>query len=269
MDLLDSVEDLAHLVLTLRITKRILLFDPESEITLPELLLASTPEQLFEILTKLVMNSVIRPRVASQGNLRQANLNTLLKSTSSCNSPEQLAKILGECPTNNSVVLLEENVITGISNNGFCSSCKQPLAVIEESTTCLVEHLRAPNSEAMESLFRDLQKFIFFFELVAELCIQQRKNHPDDAKNFLRFLLSSVCRLRLSWRFLTVIVRTAFSTGGSKPGTAIIDELLLNIDCNRPTRELNVNANNLLLALLVCFDQDIQNTQDDEEVVED
>ncbi len=67
MDLLDSVEDLAELVLTLRITKRILLFHPESEITLPELLLASTPEQLFDILTKLVINSVIRPRVASQG----------------------------------------------------------------------------------------------------------------------------------------------------------------------------------------------------------
>jgi hypothetical protein len=115
MDLLDSVEDLAQLVLTLRITKRFLLFNPESEITLPELLLASTPEQLFEILTKLVINSVIRPRVASQGNLRQANLSTLLKCTSACNSPEQLAKILGECPTNNSVVLLEENV-TGTSN---------------------------------------------------------------------------------------------------------------------------------------------------------
>ncbi len=120
----------------------------------------------------------------------------------------------------------------------------------------------------MESLFRDLQKFMFFFELVAELCIQQRKNHPDNAKNFLRFLLSSGCRLQLSWRFLTVIVRSVLSTGGSKPGTAIIDELLLNINCNRPTRELNVNANYLLLALLVCFDQDIQNTQE-EEVVED
>jgi hypothetical protein len=46
-------------VLTLRITKRILLFDPESEITLPELLLDLTPEQLFDILTKLVINSVI------------------------------------------------------------------------------------------------------------------------------------------------------------------------------------------------------------------
>jgi hypothetical protein len=104
---------------------------------------------------------------------------------------------------------------------------------------------------------------------VAELYIQQRKNNLDDAKNFLRFLLSSGCRLQLSWRFLTVVVRTVLSTGGSKPGTAIIDELLLNINCNRPTRELNVNANNLLLPLLVCFDQDIQNTQDDEEVVED
>ncbi len=73
----------------------------------------------------------------------------------------------------------------------------------------------------MESLFRDLQKFMLFFELVAELFIQQRKNNPDDATNFLRFLLSSGCRLQLSWRFLTVIVRIAFSTGGSKPGTAI------------------------------------------------
>ncbi len=94
----------------------------------------------------------------------------------------------------------------------------------------------------MESLFRDLQKFLFFFERVAELFIQQRKNNPDGAKNFFRFLFSPGCRLRLSWRFLTVIVRTAFSTGGSKPGTAIIDELLLNINCNRPTQELNVNA---------------------------
>jgi hypothetical protein len=174
MDLLDSVEDLAQLVLTLRITKRFLLFNPESEITLPELLLDLTPEKLFDILTKLVINSVIRPIVASQGNLRQANLNTLLKSTSACNSPEQLAKILGECPTNNSVVLLEENV-TGTSNNGCCTSCKQSL----------VNHLRAP--KAIESLFQDLQKFMFFFERVAELYIQQRKTIRMTLKTFSVF----------------------------------------------------------------------------------
>jgi hypothetical protein len=31
-------------------------------------------------------------------------------------------------------------------------------------------------------------------------------------------------------------------------------ELLLNINCNRPTRELNVNANNLLETLLLLVD---------------
>jgi hypothetical protein len=116
----------------LRITKRILLFDPESEIKLPEL---QVSDRLFGNLTELVITSVIRPRVSS-GNqpekiVRQADLYALLKSTSACISPEELAKILGECHTTHSIVMLEENA-AGVDINGHCSSCAHPLTTEED-----------------------------------------------------------------------------------------------------------------------------------------
>ena len=258
--LLDSVEDLPQLWLCLRITKRILLFDPQSKITLPELQVSS-PHRLFENLTDLVITSVIRPRVSSGGQarrfVRQADLYALLKSTSACNSSQELANILGECPTTNSIVLLEENI------NGNCSSCTHPLTTTadDEVDDSPVNHLRTPNDKVIESLFQDHQKFMFFFERVAELFIQQHKNNPHDVREFLLFLLSPDSRLRVSWRFLTVIVRTVLST---RSGITIIDELLLTIRCNRLTREQNINAYNLLLALLACSDQDVQNELEDE-----
>ena len=94
---------------------------------------------------------------------------------------------------------------------------------------------------------------MFFFERVAELFIEQRKDNPRDVRDFMQYLLGPDSRLRVSWRFLTVIVRTALST---RTGTAIIDELLLAIRCNQLTREMNPNSQNLLRALLACADQD-------------
>uniref|UniRef100_A0A0P4YE06 AAA+ ATPase domain-containing protein n=2 Tax=Daphnia magna TaxID=35525 RepID=A0A0P4YE06_9CRUS len=265
-NLLDHVKDLPQLWLGLRITKRILVFDPDSDIRLPELQV-SAPHRLFDSLTDLVITSVIRPRLASDGQarrfVRQADLYALLKSTSSCSSPEELSKILGECPTTNSIVLREDNV-AGKDIDGHCSSCASPLTTIEETEddqTHPVTHLRSPNDKEINSLFEDHQKFMFFFERVAELFIQQRKNNPRDIQDFLQYLLSSDSRLRVSWRFMTVIVRTVLST---RCGKKVMDDLLLTIRCNRPSGEFNVNAHNLLRALLACADQDIRNNQDAE-----
>lgn len=260
------MKDLPQLWLGLRITKRILVFDPDSDIRLPELQV-SAPHRLFDSLTDLVITSVIRPRLASDGQgrrfVRQADLYALLKSTSSCSSPEELSKILGECPTTNSIVLREDNV-AGKDIDGHCSSCASPLTTIEETEddqTHPVTHLRSPNEKEINSLFEDHQKFMFFFERVAELFIQQRKNNPRDIQDFLQYLLSSDSRLRVSWRFMTVIVRTVLST---RSGKKVMDDLLLTIRCNRPSGEFNVNAHNLLRALLACADQDIRNNQDAE-----
>ena len=273
--LLDRVEELPNLWLGLRITKRILIFDPESDVKLPELKV-STPQRLFENLQELVITSVIRPRVAvrNRTRIRQADLYALLKRTSVCSSPEELSQVLRECPTTNSMVLLEDNVEA--DENGHCSSCHQPLttpraqevvqeepefeAIDEEDNEVQiiqeilpVNHLRTPNARAIDLLFQDHQKFMFFFERVAELFIEQRKDNPRDVRDFMQYLLGPDSRLRVSWRFLTVIVRTALST---RTGTAIIDELLSAIRCNQLTREMNPNSQNLLRALLACADQD-------------
>jgi hypothetical protein len=75
---------------------------------------------MFEKLN-LVVISIIRPRVATgnQGRIfvHQANLYALLKST--CESPKELAKIVRECPTNNSTLLA--------ADVGRCSSCSHLL----------------------------------------------------------------------------------------------------------------------------------------------
>ncbi|KAI9554203.1 hypothetical protein GHT06_019475 [Daphnia sinensis] len=262
-NLLDRVEDLPQLWLGLRITKRILLFDPESDIKIPELQVTA-PHRLFDSLTDLVITSVIRPRMASGGQanrIRQTDLYALLKSTSSCSSPEELAKILAECPTNNSIVLREDNIAERDIVRR-CSSCSSPLTTngeTEDDQAPPATHLRAPNAKVVASLFEDHQKFMFFFERVAELFIQQRKNNPRDIQDFLQYLLSSDSRLRVSWRFLTVIVRAVLST---RSGKKVMDDLLLTIRCNRSSGELNDNAHNLLRALLACADQDIRNNQD-------
>jgi hypothetical protein len=210
-----------------------LLFNPGHSVQLPELQ-GSSAEQLMQSLTELVIESVIRPRVAvaeaaSKRSVRQADLNALLKSTSTCDSPRELAKILRQCPETESLVLTEENA----SLDGKCSSCGQPLVqkVIighqaintrayvadgtgNEATAVLVEapppvrvtreHLKEPDARSVESLFEDHQKFLFFFERVADLYIQQRRNNPEDIRIFLRHLINDT-RLRVSWRFLTVI----------------------------------------------------------------
>ncbi|XP_057375006.1 uncharacterized protein LOC130695963 [Daphnia carinata] len=265
-NLLDRGEDLPRVWLGLRITKRILLFDPDSDIRLPELQV-STPQRLFDSLTDLVITSVVRPRMASGGQtnriVRTADLNALLKSTSSCSSPEELAKILAECPTTNSIVLHEDKIAQGDIDR-HCPSCESRLTTIgktEDDETHPVTHLRTPSAKVINSLFEDYQKFMFFFERVAELFIQQRKNNPRDIQDLLHYVLSSDFRLRVSWRFLTVIVRSVLST---RSGKKIMDDLLLTIRCNRPSVELNVNAYNVLRALLACADQDIRNNQDAE-----
>ena len=181
------MKDLDQLWLGLRTTKRILLFNPESEFTFPESLVPTASKELIDYLTELVINSVIRPRVGSRENIRSATLNTLMKSTSACRSEEELANILRECPTHDAIVLLEENVV-GANNNGVCPSCNQPLTAIEvdgEGKTQTVNHLQAPKAADIESLFRDHQKIMFLFEDVGELFIQQRKNNPREIQTFL------------------------------------------------------------------------------------
>lgn len=241
--------------LSLRITKHILLFDPESEVKLRELQ-NSTPEKLFDNLTELAMNSVIRPRVATCLRTRrlvlQADLYAFLKSTSACGSAKELAEILEECPTTNCLVLRKKGR-DGVDLNRYCPSCTHSLTTIASEPH---GHLRAPRKEMIESLFQDHQTFMFLFERVAELFIQQHKNDPHRIRDFLQFLSSSNCRLRVSWRFLTVIVRTVLST---RSGVTIMDDILSSISCNNVTPDTNANAYSLLRALLVCSDQDVRN----------
>ena len=263
--LLDRVKKLAQLWLGLRIAKRILVFAPESNIKLPELNQFSTPQMLIDSLQKLVIAAVIRPRVAAGGR-RLADMYELLKSTSACSSPEELARVIRECPITNSIELLGDNVA------GYCSNCttRRTREAARELETddeedeneaeiihqvVAVNHLRVPNAQVTQSLFQDHQKFMFFFEGVAELFIQQRKDNPHEIRDFVRHLLSPDSRLRLSWRFLTVIMRSVLSTNS---GVLIINELLMDIQCNQLTCDLNVNHQNLLRALLACADQDAQ-----------
>ena len=65
-DLVNSIDDMSNLWLGLRITKRMLLFDSNCDVKLPELQ-GLTGEKLFKNLTTLVIESVIRPRLAADG----------------------------------------------------------------------------------------------------------------------------------------------------------------------------------------------------------
>ncbi len=46
---------------------------------------------------------------------------------------------------------------------------------------------------------------------MTELYVHQRRNNPQDVHDFVRHLLGDA-RLRVTWRFLTVIVRSVLST---------------------------------------------------------
>ena len=216
---------------TLRITKRMLLFNSSFKVQLPEVL-GSSAEQLLKSLTELVIDSVIRPRVvvaSFRRPVRQADLDDLLKSTATCDSPMDLAKILRQCPNTKALVVIEENA----SACGQCSSCGQLLqtkvAVVPQrnvhsdleedevtaSTSTVrfaqIHHLTEPDERSVEPLFADHQKFLFLFERITEFYIQQRRNKPNDISEFLHHLIDN-SRLYVSWRFLIVIVRCILST---------------------------------------------------------
>ncbi|KAI9554792.1 hypothetical protein GHT06_020069 [Daphnia sinensis] len=249
VELLHHVEDLPQVWLSLRISKHILLFDPESDVKLPELQ-NLTSEKLFDNLTQVAISSVIRPRVASclptRRLMRQADLYALLTSTSACSTAEELAEMLEECPTTNSLVLRRKGR-EGVDLNRNCPSCSLSLTT---AATEPYRHLQAPRTEMIESLFQDHQHLCSF-----------SNNDPHCIRDFLHFLLSSNCRLRVSWRFLTVIVRTVLST---RSGSTIMDDMLSSIRCNNVTPNTNANAHSLLRALLVCSDQDVRNKMQEE-----
>ena len=140
------------------------------------------PEKLSESLTNIVINSVIQPLVSGDGirnKQSKANLYELLKSTSSSHSSEELGKILGKCPTTKSMVLLEGNMI-----GSNCSSCRQILSVAsaagDNTRSSHITHVTAPSEGEIQILFVDHQKFMFFFERVAELYICHRSYKPSD-----------------------------------------------------------------------------------------
>ena len=185
---------------------------------------------LIDCLQKLFITSVIRPRIAAGGH-READMYDLLRSTSTCSSPEELAQVIGQCPITNCIVSLGDPA----------------------------NHLRVP--EVIQSLFQDHQKFMFFFEAVAELFFQQNNNNPHEILDFVHYLLRPDSRLRLSLRFLAVVTRSVLST---RNGISIIHELLTDIQCNQLTCDSNANHQNLLRALLACADQDVQQNVEDE-----
>ena len=105
----------------------------------------------------------------------------------------------------NSIVLFGDNV------PGYCSNCTtrrvgeaaRDLETDDEEDeneneaeiihqVVVVNHLRVPNAQVAQSLFQDHKKFMFFFEGVAELFIQQRKDNPHEIRDFIRHLLSPV-----------------------------------------------------------------------------
>ena len=56
-------------------------------------------------------------------------------------------------------------------------------------------------------------------------------------------------------------MRSVLSTNS---GVLIFNELLIDIQCNQLTCDLNVNHQNLLRALLACADQDAQRNTEEE-----
>lgn len=273
----SRAQDLKQIWLGLRINKCISVFDSQLTIKLPDLRIITTPQILFENLQEVAITCVVQPIVLANGwtgenladgilastikrfqylshwiwskcakivaiislgifSVRDTNLHTLLKRTSACSTLEELSQVLRECPKTKFLIVLED-----VTANDCCPGCDQQLLPGE-----LLTHLRAANAKIVESLFQSHQKFLFFFEHVAELYIQHCKDNPNDIQNFMNYLLGPDCRLRVSWRFLTVIVRTVLSTHN---GTAIIDKLLSSIGCNQLTCYLTPNAQKALSAL--------------------
>jgi len=261
-----------------------LLFDPHCTVALPDEL-GSSVEQLIQSLTELVIESVICPRLSASGNenrraISRADLSAFLDHASTCNSPEALARKLRTCPTTNALVPFGDDRIP--QEDERCPSCHHLLVTLdeeedqddeededvddeeegdeEEEEEEIIHHLIEPDLIAVESLFQDHLKFLFFFERVVELFVHHRRNEPQDIRNFISHLLAGNSRLRVSWRFLTVIMKSVLST---RSGSVTVDSLLATIRCNAPSKELNSNALNFLRALLVRADEDVKYDEDD------
>ena len=239
------------------------LFDPNCQVKLPELL-GSSVEQLIRNLTELVLDSIIRPRLIADGEnrraIRQVDLYNLLNIAAVCGSSEELFKKLRTCPITNSLVPFA--AYHAANRDEKCPCCNHRLltrAVAAEEVAGAevgyIHHLIEPEFEAVESLFQDHLKFLFFFERVAELFVHHQRNRPDNVHEFLNHLLVERTHLRISWRFLTVIMKSVLST---KLGGQTIDSLLATILCNTSSRELNSNTQSFLRALLARADEEVR-----------
>jgi len=241
-DLVNSIEDMSNLWLGLRITKRILLFDSNCNVKLPELQ-GITGEKLFRNLTALVIESVIRPRLAADGerHVRQSNLLALLSSTGVSASPDEFAEKVKQCPRTNCFISLEE------IRDDVCPRCDASLTP-QAGDDAESVHLVSPNRRTTEALFVDYQKFLFFFERTAELFIHHKGKRPQDILAFINHLTKEN-RLQVSWRFMTVIIRNILSVPGGK---ATIDSALANIRCNDPA-DLTPNAGTCFIISVKYF----------------
>ena len=238
-DLVNSIDDMSNLWLGLRITKRMLLFDSNCDVKLPELQ-GLTGEKLFKNLTTLVIESVIRPRLAADGerHVRQSNLLALLSNTGISASPEEFAQKVKQCPRTNSFIPLEE------IRDDVCPRCDASLTP-QAGEVAAPPHLVSPNRRTAEALYEDYQKFLFFFERTAELFIHHKGKRSQDILAFISHLTREN-RLQVSWRFMTVIIRNVLSVPGGK---ATIDSALANIRCNRPA-DLTPNAGICFIVIL-------------------
>jgi len=256
-DIIDSVEDLSWKWLGLKITKRIFLFDPNCQVKLPDLSGLYVEKLIDESLTDLVIESVISPRLLTNDEIRPAvrvsNLNNLLNHASECSSPEALSKKVRTCPSTNSLVPFDDDQTT--KDDELCPCCNCILVTrASRSEVNSTHHLTEPDTIAVETLFQDYQKFLFFFERVAELFVYQRRNHPQDVRDFLSHLLKRNTRLRVSWRFIIVVIKNILS---NKSGSTTVDRILTQINCNAPN-ELHSNLQNFLRALLVRADEEVR-----------
>ena len=111
------------------------------------------------------------------------------------------------------------------------------------------------DDELIHQLYEEYQKFLFLFEQVSELYVQQP---GSDVRAFLGQLISSRSRpvCHVSWRFMTAIVR---NIAASADGDRIIDTVLSAqiADANAPPPAQS-NNNSFLRALVACADQDAQ-----------
>lgn len=120
----------------------------------------------------------------------------------------------------------------------------------EDLTTTTVDSL----------LPKDHQKFLFFFQRIAELFVHHRRNHPYEIHEFLSHLLNERTHIRVSWRFLTVVLKIVLST---QSGRDMVDTLLSTIRCNASTSKINCNTQNFLLALLALEDRAAADVEND------